>query len=609
MAIDHKFSNTSAVSILELFQTNIQFIVPKFQRNYSWKPDKVEVMWNDILENFMQYKNEPGNMVDSQYLLGPVVLVKGKKQSEFQIIDGQQRLSTLTMLFCAARDIILELHESDDIHVQPAGIDRINNLIRNTHMGKHTTWKLVLNDTDKDLFEEIQEYEEGDRPQIERIRKLNAKTPSEKLIKNCYVFLHNNLQKLLSTNFNANKISEDISKEDLKIKQKDNLGMLNYFLDYIQQYNYIVKIMVSDDSTAFQIFETLNERGQSLSKSNLIKNHVINQIRDEEQQRDLSKKWNEIFDVVIGSNQPDDEFLIESFRSRKPKYDEYSISNKNLYKIIKKQIKDAQTCKQYIKGIKEDAYFLSQLNDPYMGPYVDTDTKDDVLAIKILKAKSIRVPILAAYRKWGINNDYKKIVQLLVKFFFKFRTVRQQHPGEVEKITLNVTEWILNGKPISEIIKEIKNHDDHDDFLYNFKRFMSKPAKDASKYILQQITLYLGDNGSDVRPIDGLTLEHVLPHKHKEHWKPTTFFESDDVEEKLDEYVPRLGNMTLLKDENNSRIANKSFPEKIEIYKKSRLKINQETVANHDKWTAKIVREREDRFQDYADKIWNLDAY
>ena len=141
MAIDHKFSNTSAVSILELFQTNTQFIVPKFQRNYSWNQDKVEVLWSDILENFNIYKDNPNNNSDSQYLLGPVVLVKGENQNEYLVIDGQQRLSTITMLFCAARDIIFELFKSHDNNVQPTGIDKIHNLIENTHMGKHTKWK------------------------------------------------------------------------------------------------------------------------------------------------------------------------------------------------------------------------------------------------------------------------------------------------------------------------------------------------------------------------------------------------------------------------------------------------------------------------------------
>ena len=604
MAIDHKFSNTGAVSILELFQTNIRFIVPKFQRNYSWKLNRVNALWSDILENFVLYKDNPNNSFESQYLLGPVVLVRGDKQSEYLVIDGQQRLSTITMLFCAARDIILELFKSHNDNVLLKGIDKIHNLIENTHMEKHTSWKLVLNDTDKELFEELQTYEDNEILQIDRIKKLKTTIPSEEKIKENYIFLYEKLIESLSTNFDDNIKFEDIPEVELKELQIKNIGTLNYFLDYIQQYNYVIKIMVADDNTAFQIFETLNERGQSLSKSNLIKNYMLNQI-SKDKQHDLSDKWNHVFDNIIGGGQRDDDFIMESLRSRYPKNTELKISTKNLYKIIKKQIKDEQTCKQYIKDIREDADFLSKLNDPKT--YDENKTLDDIHALKILNAKFIRIPILAAYRKWGMNQDYKMIVPFLVKFFFKFRTIRKSHPGDVEQVILDTTQMILDGKSASEIIDKIKESDDHDDFNYRFKRFMEKSKNDVAKYILQQITLYLGDDDADVKPIDHLTLEHILPQKYESHWNDAQFFEDGHIDHPMEDYVLRLGNMTLLRNENNVNAANKSFDEKMTNYKKSRLHINQETVVNQNKWTAKVVKEREAKFADYADKIWNLD--
>ena len=611
MAIDHKFSNTSADSVLELFQTNTQFIVPRFQRNYSWSIDKVDTLWSDILENFHLYKNRPNNPSDSQYLLGPVVLTKGKKQLEFQIIDGQQRLSTITILFCVARDIILELVKPDDSNARPTGIDNINNLIENTHMGEHTTWKLVLNDTDRELFEEIQTYEENEQlSQIERIKKLKTKTPSENRLKKCYIFLYENLQKQLSTNFEYGVRHKEISEEELKDIQKKNIGMLNFFLQYVQQYNYVVKIMVADDSTAFQIFETLNERGQSLSRSNLIKNYVLNQINDEYKQRDLSDKWNKVFDTDIGDNQPDDEFILESLRSRHPNDTLYKLSTKNLYKIIKNQIKDEKTCKQYIKNIQDDAEFLAMLNTPCTYDVVDEkkSTIDDIRALKILNAKFMRTPILAAYRRWGTShNDYKKLVPFLVKFFFKFRTIRQNHPGDVERIILNTTQSILDGRSASEIIKDLKKYDDHEDFNYHFKRY-DKAGKDTAKYILQQITLHLGDQDTDVRPIDNLTLEHILPQKNQD-WSAKEFFGSSHDSDKIDAYVDNLGNMTLLKNDTNVSAGNKPFEEKKKIYETSRLSINKKTVIIYDKWTKQVIDNRRKQFADYADEIWDLKSY
>ena len=97
MAIDNKFANTRAISIGELLQKKQTLKVPRFQRNYDWSTDKVETLWNDMMENFERVRNQSEHMHDSEYLLGPVVLVnnktQNKNQNEYFVIDGQQRLS------------------------------------------------------------------------------------------------------------------------------------------------------------------------------------------------------------------------------------------------------------------------------------------------------------------------------------------------------------------------------------------------------------------------------------------------------------------------------------------------------------------------------------
>ena len=615
MAIDHKFSNTGSVSILELLQTNIVFQVPKFQRNYSWNREKVATLWDDIMENFTTYKKTPDCPHDAQYLLGPVVLVKHNRQNEFFVIDGQQRLSTLTMLFCVSRDIIYEYFNSTNDSL-PSGIEKINEMIENTNMGCRESWKLSLNDTDHKLFEEIQEYEHQSESQIKRFQdgNRNFKTKSEKFLKENYVFLYNRIKESLIIGFDSDKKYKDIinnmSEEDILKLQKENIKHLNYFLNYVREYNYIVKIMVADDSTAFQIFETLNERGQTLSKSNLIKNHILNQIdkKDSDLQTRLSDRWNRVFDDMIGQGQRDDEFIMESIRSRIPK--KYpKISLKNLYKILKSEILDTTKCREFIANIEKDAEFLSVLNDP--ASYSDTESKDDVYALKALKAKLIRTPLLAAWRKWGFTKDYRTLVKFLVKFFFKFRIVTLAHPGTIEQLVLDVTYMINNNKTLDEVITEIIKHDDHDHFKKLFSKFMEDPSKDVAKYVLQEITLSMGTFGDDVKPIDNLTLEHVLPQKFHDHWFVEDFFtDADEQERGMEEYVSRLGNLTLLKTAVNTKLQNKSFQEKKDKgYKESKLEINLTTVCDKTEWNAIIIGEREEFFKQQADPIWDLNSY
>ena len=606
MAIDHKFSNTGACSLWELLHSDGQFVVPKFQRNYSWSSETVEELWSDLMEGFQSVKNLSEYTQDIQYLLGPVVLVRHENK-KYWVIDGQQRLSTITMLFCVARDIIREniLAESN---LTLDGYGKIMEMLENTRMGNHMSWKLVLNDTDKQLFRQIQDFEVDPKPQIERIKKLNIKTKSEKLLRDTYLLLHSKIIDVLYTNFGDEPVTSEqlqsMSAEEKKKLILKNHGMLNYFLTHIRENNFVVKIVVADDSTAYQIFETLNTRGQTLSRSNLIKNHLLNLIKDTEEQRDLSNEWNKIFDDIISQGQPDDEFILESLRSRRFDLNQ-KVSPKKLYKIIKNIIKNELQCRGYIADLKEDAEFLKTLNDPQL--YEDNITRDDIQAMHVLKAKLIRVPILTAYRKWGVCQDYRNLVKFLLKLFFKIKIVQKTHAGTIEKIVLNAAGMIEQERPLNEILEELRIHDNHEDFVYNFRnKFALDLASDPAKYILQQITIHLGTRYADVRPVDSLSLEHVLPQKYCK-WNNEDFFVSYEKDRKIDEFVYNLGNLTLLNPGLNAKAKNELFSHKKDVaYSKSELKINTATVCNNDEWTAVIIENRCNQFADLADKIWNL---
>ena len=92
------------MSIQDLLQQTQVLKVPKFQRNYAWDKERVTALWEDLMDTFGMVRNKTAHMPEAEYLLGPVVLVSGKSPGEFLVIDGQQRLSTFTLLFCVARD-------------------------------------------------------------------------------------------------------------------------------------------------------------------------------------------------------------------------------------------------------------------------------------------------------------------------------------------------------------------------------------------------------------------------------------------------------------------------------------------------------------------------
>lgn len=345
MAVTSKYSDTEASNLGELLNGRERFLVPQFQRNYAWTKDMAGELWRDLIDGFKSVRYKRTETQDGQYLLGPIVLVPDKG-NDYRIIDGQQRLSTITMLFCVARDIMLE--NTDATNLKPEGYGKIMEMIENTNLrGEHTNWKLVLNDTDRTLFEEIQEYEDNTAPQIERINKLTPKTKSEKLLVENYKHIYDLMMKAICADFKNdpdagdNKTIPDGQKKKL-IRQ--NIKTLAHFLNHVRMNNFVVKIVVKDSETAYQIFETLNTRSQPLSKSNLIKNHVLSLVANLDEQRDMSVIWNNIFDG-IGQDERDDVFLLDSLRSRS--YRKHS--PKQLYRIIKKEIRTGRDAKNILK--------------------------------------------------------------------------------------------------------------------------------------------------------------------------------------------------------------------------------------------------------------------
>ena len=644
MTAGHKFTDTRSPSILQMLQEDVQFKVPPFQRNYAWNEEKVEALWNDLVESWKILQKDPRAKRESEYLLGPIVLVKDStKEGRLVVIDGQQRLATLTMMFCAARDLI-----SEDVHAEradnpeqgfPPKFDRIEDLIQNNDMDDWKNWKLELNNTDREFFKQMQEYKAGSDPNLRRLRIKSGDANSVKLIKKSYKYLYNRMKDLLEADIDQylaeapnypaddkskNDSSDDGAKRRIRIK---NHGNLLFFLNHVKTYNYLIQILVTDDSDAYQIFETLNERGQTLSKSDLIKNHVLNKVgNDNEMMQNLSKRWEDAFAKITATKQYDDDFILESYNSRlgdpsslSERPDKrYHTSKKNLYKIIKPIVENAKDCEQFIRELEQDAAFLSRLNDSRQ--YLEVESKENIRAIKDLKAKFIRPVLLAAWRKWFDDSkpeDYTRLVEFMVKFFFKTRTVRQVHPGKIERMAHEAVEYINKGESLKFVIRALIHYDKHEEFLERFDGFMEGPQNDIARYVLQQITLEMGSSHDDVKPIDGLTLEHILPQDPTE-WDEAEFFEGYGGERSMGELMKRLGNMTLLHRAINSAVQNSVFLKKRDLtdeegnlvgYRGSKLEINKKTVANKEKWTAKIIMKREEKFTEQAKKIWDLTPY
>ena len=108
-----------------------------------------------------------------------------------------------------------------------------------------------------------------------------------------------------------------------------------------------------------------------------------------------------------------------------------------MYKIVKARVNDDTSARKFVSELRIDSKVVRMLNDPTQ--YPDGKTKNAIIAVQSLNGESIRIPILTGYREWGIDDDrYDKLVNFLVKFFFRYRTVSVEHPGEVDLSLIHI---------------------------------------------------------------------------------------------------------------------------------------------------------------------------
>ena len=596
MATNSAYSKTKAVSIGTLLKERLD--VPPYQRNYSWKKEHAKVLFQDLYENFIKYSSNEKSS-DNDYLLGSMVLIE--KEGKFEIIDGQQRLSTITILFCVIRDIINEdMGKEGSKHSA-----KIENMLKSKDAAEYL---LKLNNVDQNIMELIREYDDSESPQLDKFSGLNN-TKNEKMIIN-YKLLRSAVLWALETGFELdfkkfkNKKTIDNTKENLQKIRTDNVEKVIKFVNYITRYNFVIRLKMNNETVGYRVFETLNSRGMALSNSNLIKSHILYIYHTNNQSHQRNKKWDRLLEKVIKSGQTPDSFLLESYSSRLEdkkslrckKEMKKTMNPRNMFEIIKSMINDHKDCNKYINELERDARLAVQLNKLNNVKQL----KNELHAIKIFNATYIRSAIHAAHRRWPGKNNYVKIVKLMTKYFFKHKIISHVHAGTIEKTFQEATKLINQNKSYKKIVDVFVKADSDNRFKNDFESFAKEIKKaDYAKYILY--TIAHADSQKDkLTPESRLTLEHILPQSpNNKYWKKK-------FKKTYKKYVHNLGNLTLIDREENSKIKNGPYTEKLPVYKNSKLSINTSFKRKYKVWNQKNIRERNKELCNKALKVWKI---
>jgi hypothetical protein len=556
-----------------------KYKIPRYQRSYSWTKDQVSDLWNDLKDEETSFL---GSFVFNYEL--------ADEDGYIEVIDGQQRLITFTILSAVLRDLYRELKDEEKAGLTQRKIIEFED----DYTGK-PTYRLKCGDTLKKFFEEnIQSY-----------KSLTlSSTPyrkEERRVKENYEYLRE-------------QISGELEQITEKSKKIDYLDMLKKKLGDLR----IIWIRIDNDEDAYSIFETVNARGADLTAADLLKNHLFSKIHNSEDGIDVAKeKW-----INIENSVESVKALSVSKLIRYHWLSKYSfVSEKNLYKEIKKAITNPmafleeleKSADYYSKMMSDDSnvrIWQDEVGNPRSGAKI-YEALQGLRVMGITQSFPLLLCLLANREKIGI--DLSPIFKTIENYHFVYSAICKQPGNKVEKVYFQTARKIqeslslktskqIQGR-VQSALEEFKDRlevPNRDFFIEKFKDIEYKNYP-LVVYILSNIEKAKGGTDEQIVDFAKVNIEHILL-KDPTEWGLT--------KKDTREYVDNLGNLTLISERINGSMGNQPLKEKLVWLKKSKLHLNQELVSKLEsinKWNEKEIASRQREIAEFAhDIVWKI---
>ncbi len=552
------------ISIGELLRASGKLQVPPYQRNYSWEEENYSDLWSDILETFKQNTEE--------YFLGSVVL-DNSTTPNYTLIDGQQRVTTTTILICALK-----------WHLQNNNLNELANLVTQDFLNKpdynhnSLTANLVLNLNDRDFFERyiLTAY---DPKLLNNLTDEQNYSPSNLQLARCYIYMSQQIEALAKECNSLEEAAHDI-------------------ITALREKVFVIRIDVADDLQAFTLFEALNNRGVELSEADLLKNYIFSTA--ETQVDDLKFNW-EMMSQNLGS------FSLMRFLRHFWNSHEGNVPSQGLLAAIKKRVKTPEDAVQFSRKITDCSEYYGAIIEPSHALWqrVTIDKIDEIKTclsqLSLLRAEQCFI-LLMAILEFAPEKFYDYLI-MIRNFTFRYTTISSKNTAHVQRAYMKAAHTIRTEGPLNADIIFARFFED----LYpNDSQFQSTFSKKSvritalARHILTEINNNLnGPEQSIKENSQEFDLEHILPKKYKDHWQN----HMEHFPGGHHRYVHRLGNMTLIAPEMNRRLGNTSFEIKRQIYETNCLDITKR-VLEEPHWSADAINRRQNWLANEAVKIW-----
>ena len=572
-------------SIGDLLSVNKKYIVPRFQREYSWKNEEILELWKDLTSSI---KVKDGVLQNLEYFIGSLVLVGQDSSPEMKIVDGQQRLTTITILLSALIQTFKNISENDladGIYFQ---------YIEGKDNAYQPYFKLI-NETPKPFFQR------GIQFQVKEV--IEASNEEEIKLLEAYNFFTDKLSiQSIRTNFRDFNLINGVEAEKYKV-------VLNSVRDQILNYLKVIYITVSEEEDAYTIFETLNARGMSLSAVDLIKNLIFKDLNSQHPDDFAKTEWKKIRENISSGETSIniDTFFRHFWLSR------YGFTSEGrIYKAFK-DFKDDNliSSSAFLEELVKNSEYYNSIVNPNIDDWLLPEEKtiyNSLLALNLFKVVQPR-PLLLALKRARLTNkinihDHVNMIQTLENFHFSFTAVCSSRAsgidGKYSKAARDLEETTTKGQAravLSSLTNDLRSKIPLKSiFEQKFITLWFSNGKTKDKKLIQYIFRKIEKNKRSTSELttDMITLEHIRP----------------QADVSAHRYVGSIGNLLPLDGKINNIADTAVFQQKLTHFNRSELKMVKEFVTENtgvNNWTEAKIISRSKSLSDYSyDQVWNI---
>ena len=505
--------------VSKIFSSEFDYVIPNYQRPYAWKVDQASELFDDLYDFHTRVN-------DDEYFLGSIVLIKAEGNPVSDVIDGQQRLTTLTILLASiAFNLSGKFKRAFDVYINEPG---------NLAEDRLAKPRLALRERDRQFFKQyVQDLKLKNLLELEPLALDNESKKNIQLNSKC-------LLKRINDTFGS------------------STTQLEEFGKFIVQKCFLVVVSTSSKQLAYRVFSILNNRGLDLLPSDIVKANIVGEI-PQEQQEEYTEKWEAIEDQA-GRNGFNDLFgyirMIyvkeKAKRTLLEEFEEHVLQNQEIF----------QSPKSFIDNVLEryaNAYLIVKYQK-----YVATSNAEDVnrqlgWLNRIDNSDWYPPAILFLSQK---KNDSEYLLWFLTKLerLAAYLQICAKNVNERINRYAKVIESLEEQHSLTERICSVELTDAE---IQEFKKALNGIVYELTpsrrNYLIHRLDSFLSDDWKAAHYTGLVTIEHVLPQTINDNSKWAITWPDADVR---NEWVHRIANLVLLNRSRNSKAQNYDFARK-----------------------------------------------